>query len=248
MKGVAGQRVLITGGCGDIGTAVARRFLEQGASVVLADLRDTRQLDAPYVHCDVTDAGSVTAAVAFTVDRLGGLDVGIANAGMVANAPLLDAKLEDFQRTLAVNLTGSMLVAQAVARVLVQNPPSATGHRGTILFTGSWVQTMPWPGGTAYCASKGGQEMLMKVAAQELAAHGITCNIVAPGFVYAGLTKGIYDRDATFRGRVDSTVPLGRMSTAEEVAGAFVFLASTDGNYVTGTTLVVDGGASLVKR
>jgi len=248
MKDMDGKRVLITGGCGDIGIAVARRFLERGASVVLADLRDTRQLDAPYIHCDVTDAGSVAAAVAFAVDRLGGLDVGIANAGMVANAPLLDVKLEDFQRTLAVNLTGSLLVSQAVARVLLQNPPSETGHRGTILFTGSWVQSMPWPGGTAYCASKGGQEMLMKVAAQELAPHGITCNIIAPGLVYAGLTKVIYDQDAIFRDRVDSTVPLGRMSTAEEVAGAFVFLASMDGNYVTGTTLVVDGGASLVKR
>ena len=90
--------------------------------------------------------------------------------------------------------------------------------------------------------------MLMKVVAQELAPHGITCNIIAPGLVYAGLTKVIYDQDAIFRDRVDSTVPLGRMSTAEEVAGAFVFLASMDGNYVTGTTLVVDGGASLVKR
>ena len=88
----------------------------------------------------------------------------------------------------------------------------------------------------------------MKVMAQELAPHGITCNVVAPGIVYAGLSRAIYDRDAAFRQRADQTIPLGRLCSAEEVAGAFLYLASFDGAYVTGTSIVVDGGASLVRR
>src|SRR5262249_55578414 len=150
--------------------------------------------------------------------------------------------------TLDVNLTGSFHLAQAAARAMRDNPPGPGGRRGALLFTGSWVQEMPWPEAAAYCASKGGQLMLARVAAQELAAHGITCNLVAPGFVAAGLTRGIYETDPQFQSRVDSTVPLRRLASAEEVAGAFAFLASDDAAYITGTTLVVDGGAGLVRR
>jgi NAD(P)-dependent dehydrogenase (short-subunit alcohol dehydrogenase family) len=90
--------------------------------------------------------------------------------------------------------------------------------------------------------------MLMKVAAQELAPEGITCNIVAPGIVYAGLSRRVHDEDPSYRRRAEQAVPLGRMCSAEEVAGAFLFLASDDAAYITGTTLLVDGGASLVRR
>jgi glucose 1-dehydrogenase len=258
MKGLNKKRVFISGGCGDIGRAVATRFLEEGATVVLADLLETQkgtaiahqlsQTKAHYTQCDVTDAKSVAAALAFTAERLGGLDVAISNAGMVAVQPILEITEEKWKQTLAVNLTGSFLVAQAALKIILRNPKIETQRRGTLLFTGSWVQNMPWPEGASYCSSKGGQEMLMKVIAQEMASEAITCNIVAPGMVYAGLTKAIYDQDATFRQRTDAAVPLGRMSTAEEVAGAFAFLASEDAAYITGTTMLVDGGASLVRR
>jgi NAD(P)-dependent dehydrogenase (short-subunit alcohol dehydrogenase family) len=250
------QGVFITGGCGDIGSEVARRFLAEGARVVLADLRPraegeafARRLggDCAYVRCNATDASSVDQGLRAALRFLGRLDVAICNAGMVANQPVLDADEKDWRRTLEVNLTGSFLVAQRAARIMVKNRPRG-GHRGSILFTGSWVQEMPWPQGAAYCSSKGGQVMLMKTLAQELAARGVTANIVAPGFVYAGLTKGIYDRSAVFRKQVNRGIPLGRLSTAAEVAGAFLFLAGADGRYITGSTLLVDGGASLVRR
>jgi NAD(P)-dependent dehydrogenase (short-subunit alcohol dehydrogenase family) len=132
---------------------------------------------------------------------------------------------------------------------MLKNPRHPkTGRRGAVLFTGSWVQSLPWPEGTSYCASKAAQEMVMKVAAQELAAHGITFNIISPGIVYAGLTRGIYDADEQFRRRADETIPQGRLCSAEELAGAFAFLASDDAAYITGTTLTIDGGASLVRR
>jgi NAD(P)-dependent dehydrogenase (short-subunit alcohol dehydrogenase family) len=258
MRGIEGKRVLISGGCGDIGRAVAARFVGEGARVVLADIVSPEQgrqhavalhpTNTFFTPCDVASQSSVQQAVRFAVEQLGGLDVAISNAGTVANAPFLEVREEDWRRTLDVNLTGSFLFAQAAASAMRANLLDAGGRRGTLLFTGSWVQDMPWPQGASYCSSKGGQEMLMKVIAQELASEGITCNIVAPGIVYAGLSKQIYDRDATYRKRAGEAVPLGRLSTTEEVAGAFLFLASDDGAYITGTTLLVDGGASLVRR
>jgi NAD(P)-dependent dehydrogenase (short-subunit alcohol dehydrogenase family) len=263
MKGLNGKRVFISGGCGDIGRAVASRFLKEGSSVVLADLLETekgntiarklssRDAHAPaahYVHCDATESRSVATALDFATERLSGLDIVISNAGIVANQSFLEITEEKWRRTLEVNLTGSFLVAQAALKIILRNPKIENRRRGTLLFTGSWVQQMPWPQAASYCSSKGGQEMLMKVIAQEMAPHAITCNIVAPGMVYAGLTKAIYDQDAQFRVQTDAAVPMGRMSTADEVAGAFAFLASDDAAYITGTTMLVDGGATLVRR
>jgi NAD(P)-dependent dehydrogenase (short-subunit alcohol dehydrogenase family) len=258
MQGIADTGVFITGGCGDIGRAVAQRFLAAGARVVLADLLPTAQgraaaraLDprnAAYVRCDVTRAASVDRALAAAKKFLGRLDTAICNAGMVVNEPFVNVSAKAWSRTLAVNLTGSFLTAQRAARLMLKNPRRGLARRGTILFTGSWVQDVPWPQGTSYCVSKGGQQMLAKIIAQELAPHGITAAIVAPGMVYAGLTKKIYDADKRFARIVDKVVPMLRMSTAEEVAGSFLFLASDDGAYITGATLLVDGGATLGRR
>jgi NAD(P)-dependent dehydrogenase (short-subunit alcohol dehydrogenase family) len=258
MNGLTDQRVFISGGCGDIGRAVAARFLDAGAKVVVGDLMppeagakvagNLHQTRAFYTSCDVTSQSSVDEAFRFVEKTLGGLDVGICCAGTVANQPFLEITPAKWNHTLNVNLTGSLLVAQAAARLLLKNTPKATKLRGTVILTGSWVQNMPWPEGASYGASKAGQELLMKVMAQELAVHGITCNIVAPGIVYAGLSKAIYDRDKTFRERADHAIPLGRLCSAEEVAGAFLYLASSDGAYITGTSIVVDGGALLVRR
>lgn len=176
LRGLEGKSVLITGGCGDIGRAVAERFLQAGANVVIADLtpneagatlaNSLHPSNALYVSCDVRDRRSVEQAVAFVVSKLGRMDVAISNAGAVTNAPILEITEEGWLDTLSVNLTGSLHVGQAAARAMMQNAPLASGRRGAILFTGSWVQRMPWPQGGGYCASKGGQEMLMKVMAQ----------------------------------------------------------------------------------
>ena len=258
MNELADKRVFISGGCGDIGRAVAGRFLDAGAKVLLGDLlkdeegvRVAKALHpsrARYTPCDVTSAASVETAFRRVKKELEGIDVVICCAGTVANEPFIQITEANWARTLNVNLTGSLRVAQAAARLMMRNPPDETKRRGVVIFTGSWVQAMPWPEGGSYCASKAGQEMLMKVMAQELAPHGITCNVVAPGIVYAGLSRAIYDRDAVFRQRANQTIPLGRLCSTDEIAGAFLYLASHDGAYVTGTSLVVDGGASLVRR
>lgn len=244
--------VVITGGLGDIGSATGRRLAEDGHAVTLVDLADQDTGDravgamldsAPhhagrlsYVQADVTDGSAVTDMI----ESLSQLDVMIANAGAVRSAPFLDIREDDWRHQLSVNLTGSFLCAQAAARRMVRE-----GTRGLLLFTGSWVASRPWPEITAYTASKAGMEMVAKQAARELAPHGIRANVLAPGIVLAGLAKSQLESDRGYAERAARAVPLGTLQTAEQVAAAFSFLCSADADYMTGSTLTIDGGASL---
>ena len=119
------------------------------------------------------------------------------------------------------------------------------GTEGHIIFTGSWVQDVPWPEIAAYSASKAGLAMMMKTMALELARHQIRVNVIAPGIVAAGMAKYQMDHEPQYARRVASIIPLGRMQTTEDVARAAAFLCSDDAAYMTGTTLLVDGGCSL---
>ena len=247
--------VVITGGCGDIGRATARRLLSEGAQVILLDVhapevgaRISAEIAPPplcrYVRCDVTDRAAVDRFFA----SLSRVDIVISNAAIVRADPFLQIKEQDWLDTIAANLNGAFHVGQAAARIMVKQEPDEFGIRGRILFTGSWVQEMPWPGTCAYIASKGGQKMLAKVMAQELASSGIRVNIVAPGLVMAGLTKQLADADPEFRHATSQAIPLGDFQTAESVAGALAFLCSHDADYMQGATLLIDGGCTLVRR
>jgi len=253
------KTIAITGGCGDIGRATAVRLSKEGAKVVLFDLdlpaavklELKGQFDSggiTYVRADVTNHSELQAAFETVVDKFQRLDVVIANAGIVRNQKFLEISLRDWQRTLDVNLNGAFLTAQIACRFMLKQEPTNKGIRGKVLFTGSWVQDMPWPEGASYITSKSGGKMLAKTMAQELAGFGIRVNILAPGIVMAGLSKKIYETDSRFRERVGEAIPLGEMQTAESVADAFAFLCSSDSDYMTGAVLVVDGGASLVRR
>ena len=256
MNRLDGQVVAITGGLGDIARATAERLLAEGARVALLDLAGRRDhpwlaarpgADVLFAPADVSDRAQVDGALAAVARHFGRLDVLIANAGMVANQPFLDVDAKSWDDTLRVNLTGAFHCAQAAARLMVAQTPRGV-LRGKILFTSSWVQDMPWPEGAAYATSKAGLKMLAKVMAQELATQGVTVNVLAPGIVMAGLSARIHAEDPAFRSRVSEAIPLGNMQSAESVAGAFFFLCSPDSDYMTGATLLVDGGASLVKR
>ncbi len=246
----------ISGGCGDIGQATARRLAEEGARVVLldrvskdvlaADLSNNEQI--AYLYCDVTNRDSVAAALTTLVELCGRLDVAIANAGMVANERFLDLEPANLRATMEVNFYGAFNFAQLAARLMVSQPLSDRGIRGKILFTGSWVQDMPFPQGTSYISSKAALKMMAMVMAQELAHQGVRVNTLAPGIVYAGLSKKLHDADPDFRGRVAAAIPLDEMQSAESVADAYAFLCSSDSDYMTGASLLVDGGATLVKR
>ena len=249
--------IAITGGCGDIGRATAARLSQEGARVALLDLVSETEgqktaaafgADALYFRADVTDRAAVEDALHRTTSRYGRLDAVISNAGMVMNQPFLEIEPEKWARTLAVNLTGCFHVAQAAARIMVNQGPQTDGVRGKILFTGSWVQDMPFPEGTSYIVSKAGVKAMARNMAQELAGKGIRVNLVAPGIVMAGLSKQVYETNPEFGPRARAAIPIGEFGTAEQVAEAFAFLCGPQSNYMTGSVLLVDGGASLVKR
>jgi NAD(P)-dependent dehydrogenase (short-subunit alcohol dehydrogenase family) len=230
--------------------------MREGAQVVLLDRAPREVLsadlaqdkDLTYLHCDVTDRESVDASLKQIMENHPRLDVVIANAGMVANEPFLQVDPANLRRTMEVNFYGAFNLAQLAARLMVQQPASGSGIRGKVLFTGSWVQDMPFPEGTSYICSKAALKMMAMVMAQELAAQGVRVNLVAPGIVYAGLSKKLHDADPSFRTRVAAAIPVNEMQTAESVGDAFAFLCSSDSDYMTGSSLLVDGGTTLVKR
>ena len=139
-----------------------------------------------------------------------------------------------------MNLKGAFLVAQAAAREMI-----AAGTTGKIIFTSSWVQDFPWPDITPYTVSKSGMKMLMRGMARELAAKGIRVNSVAPGIVGVGMAKRQWDTEPDYRRRAEKAIPLGVLQEPESVADAMIFLCSSASDYMTGATLLVDGGCSL---
>ena len=210
------------------------------------DLLDNKHV--AYARCDMTERGSVESALNELVGLYGRIDVVIANAGIVVNEPFLKVDPANLKKTMEINFFGAFHFAQLAARRMVEQPASPRGIRGKVLFTGSWVQDMPFPEGTSYIASKAALKMMAIVMAQELAGQGVRVNLVAPGIVYAGLSKRLHDADPAFRARVAAAIPVNEMQTAESVAAAFAFLCSDDSDYMTGSSLLVDGGTSLVKR
>lgn len=256
LKRLSGTTVAISGGCGDIGQATARRLTKEGAQVILLDRVPQDALssdlsnhnDVTYMSCDVTQRDSVEAALTKVMEAHGRIDVVIANAGMVENERFLEIDPPNLRATMEVNFFGAFNLAQLAARLMVAQSASTQGIRGKILFTGSWVQDMPFPEGTSYISSKAAVKMMAMVMAQELAQQGVRVNLVAPGIVYAGLSKRLYDADPEFRNRVAAAIPLNEMQSAESVADAYAFLCSSDSDYMTGSSLLVDGGTTLVKR
>lgn len=252
---LAGQVAIVTGAAGDIGRAIAVELARAGARLVLADRKPAasgdaeasrRQVEAAggapttYRAVDVSDRPAIDALLRETIAVHGRLDLVISNAGIVDSAPFLSVTQAQWQAHLDINLTGCFNVGQAAARLMVEH-----GTAGKIIFTGSWVQDVPWPEISAYCASKGGLKMLARCMARELAAHGIRVNLVAPGIVNAGLAGRQLREEPHYAARVRHVIPLGGPGTPEQVAQAMLYLAAPTGDYVTGSTLLVDGGCSL---
>ena len=240
--GLQGRTAIITGGAQGIGEACARRLVADGAAVVLADLDDTRgtalanELGGTYVHCDVGDKAQVDALVARALQVHGRIDILVNNAGIFRAAEFLDVTEADFDAVLRVNLKGSFLVGQAVAREM------AKAGKGAIINMSSVNGTLTIPTIASYNVSKGGINQLTRVMALSLADKGVRVNAVAPGTIATELAaKAVLTSDDA-RARIMSRTPMKRLGAPSEIADAVAYLASDASSYVTGEILVVDGG------
>jgi NAD(P)-dependent dehydrogenase (short-subunit alcohol dehydrogenase family) len=244
----AGQVVFVTGGATGLGLATALAFGRAGASVALNDLTTERAAGACRVlrdwgiNCrgyaaDVRDGSMVRAMVSAIERDLGRLDIAVANAGIYPNTPFLDVDEEEWRRVIDTNLTGVFLTCQAAARAMVR------GRRGgrIITLSSGAANSAIW-GWSHYSAAKAGVVMLTRGMALELAPHGIRVNAILPGYI--DVPEGGAHLDPGYKARARDGVPLGRSGTPDDIANAALLLASPLSDYVTGTTLVVDGGSS----
>jgi meso-butanediol dehydrogenase / (S,S)-butanediol dehydrogenase / diacetyl reductase len=246
MKGLKNRCVLITGGASGIGAATAARFLEEGSRVCILD-RDAqaceqikRELPAlsHAIVADVTDLMQVEAAFAEAIRLMDGVDVLINNAGISIRHKFLDITPEEWDKVLAVNLTGVFYVAQTAARHMVERFSVRPGS-GVILQTASTNGVVGQPFYADYNATKAGVIELTKTMALELAPRVRVC-AVAPGYVLTPMQRAEYS-DAML-GEVNRKIPLGRHAKPEEIAGLFAYLASDDAAYATGQVFTLDGG------
>jgi 3alpha(or 20beta)-hydroxysteroid dehydrogenase len=244
MGRLSGKVALITGAAGGQGAAAARRFVEEDARVVLADVRDEEgkaladELGAHFLHLDVSDEDGWTAAVAETADVYEHPNVLVNNAGVLHFARLQDTKLADYLRVIQINQVGTFLGMRTVVRGMVK----AGG--GSIINVSSIEGLRAAPLLTAYTASKFAIRGMTKVAALELAGKGVRVNSVHPGMIDTGMLPAALGGQAVDLGFAGKKVPLGRVGQPAEIAQLTVFLASDESSYCTGAEFVADGGVT----
>ena len=245
-----GKVAIVTGAARGIGYAIAKRFLMDGASVVLSDIDNTATLqavkdleqfgDARAMAADVGDKLDIHNLMTYTVTNLGEIDILVNNAGTVHKADFLDLKEEDFDRVMRVNLKGAFLCGQAVAKRMVARV-EAGGEAGTIINMSSINAIFGLPDQLAYSVSKGGLSQLTRTMAVALAKWGIRVNAIGPGSIQTDMLSAV-NTDAEARKTILSRTPLGRIGDPAEIASIASFLASRDASYITGQTIYADGG------
>ena len=247
-----GKKAIITGGTRGIGYAIACRFIEEGAAVTVFGSRqetaDTavEKLAAAYPDakvwgrsCDLTSLEAVTEAFTQAAADMGGLDTVVNNAGISQRSPLLDYTAEEFAKVMDLNVVAVFNGHQAAAKIMTE-----AGHGGTITTTSSMVAKYGQPSGVGYPTSKFAVNGMVQSLSRELAPMGIRVNAVAPGVTKTDMVANLPEEVIK---PIIATIPLGRMGEPEDVANAFVFLASDMSSYVTGAVLPVDGAARSLK-
>ncbi len=230
------RTVLVTGGNRGIGLAIAEAFAAQGDRVAVTHRGSGAPAGLFAVNCDITDPAAVDAAFAAVEAELGAVEVLVANAGITDDTLLMRMSEEQFSRVVETNLGGAWRCAKRAATKMVR------ARWGRMIFISSVVGLYGSAGQTNYAASKAGLVGLARSITRELGSRNITANVVAPGFVATDMTAGLpEERQAAYR----NAIPLGRMATAEEIAGPVTWLASDAAGYVTGAVIPVDGGLGM---
>ncbi|OBK97389.1 short-chain dehydrogenase [Mycobacterium sp. 1245499.0] len=241
------KRALVTGASSGIGRKVAQAYVQAGAHVAIA-ARNVEALERIAgelaadgagkvlpIRCDVTQPDQVNSMVDRVTAELGGIDVAVCNAGIIAVVPMLEMSPEEFQRIQDTNVTGVFLTAQAAARAMV-----AQGRGGVIINTASMsgsIINVPQQVGH-YCTAKAAVIQLTKAMAVEFAAHNIRVNSVSPGYILTELVEPLTE----YHRQWEPKIPLGRIGRPEELVGLYVYLASEASSYMTGSDVVIDGG------
>jgi glucose 1-dehydrogenase len=246
---------VVTGAATGIGRATAVRLAGEGAAVVVNYVGEAGPADevvtqiaaeggrAVAIEADVSDEAQVRAMFERARDELGGAaDLLVNNAGIEARHELVDMSLEDWDRVIAVNLTGPFLCSREFARAL-----RSAGTPGVIVMVSSVHEVIPWIGFSHYAASKGGLKLFAQSIAKELAPDGIRVVSVGPGAIETPINADVL-ADPQQRAQTESQIPQGRWGKPEEIAGAISWLASDEAAYVTGSTLFVDGGMLLYPK
>jgi len=253
-----GQRALVTGANSGIGRAIALALGAAGADVgvnyvsrpeaadaVVEQIRKAGT-DAIALEADVSNENQVVAMFRNVIERFGRLDILVANAGVQRDAPFVDMTLADWNTVIAINLTGQFLCCREAVRAMSQRgvTDGVSKAAGKIICMSSVHERIPWAGHINYAASKGGLMMMMQSLAQEVAPLKIRVNSIAPGAIRTPINTAAWSTPEAYAALM-TLVPYGRIGEPEDVARAAVWLASEESDYVTGTTLFVDGGMTL---
>jgi 3-oxoacyl-[acyl-carrier protein] reductase len=241
---LAGKIALIVGAARGIGAGIAERFAEEGAGIVIADTEKdageatAKRLGGSFVPADISRQEDAERMVVEAVSRHGGLHILVQNAGIYPWTLIENIGSEEWDKVLGVNLRGTFLAARAALPVM-----RSAGY-GRMVFTSSITgPRVTMPGHGHYSASKAGINGFIKAAALEFAGYGITVNGIEPGNI---LTEGMKaHRSAEFIRAMEESIPLGRLGSPRDIANAALFFASDDASYITGTTIIVDGGQTL---
>ena len=242
-----GKVAVITGGCSGIGLATVRRFVEEGAKVVIGDLADEAgreiadQVGGGFVHCDVTSQDEVEALFRTAKQTFGSVDIAFNNAGISPpeDDSILDTDLEAWRRVQEVNLTSVYLCCRAALPYMLEQ------KSGSIINTASFVAVMgAATSQISYSASKGGVLSMSRELGVQFAREGVRVNALCPGPVNTPLLQELFAKDAERAARRLVHVPMGRFGEPEEMANAVLFLASDESSFITASTFLVDGGIS----